>query len=90
MDNSIYEVTHDESYMEIDIFNLDKSKHFTKRIIDQRQGTEIKEKYYIFDLPSAEEYCPPVPTRKIVLTDRKQVQDFLNLISKIQKGEIHD
>ena len=55
----------------------------TRFIFDD--GTE---RYYIFNMPTAEESVPVKPVLKITLDTREAVQEFFDALSKVQKGEV--
>jgi len=68
-----------------------KSK-LTGNLLCARKSHNIKneskrqpEKYYIFNLPSDEERLPPVPTVKIELETKEEVQAFFDYLSKQNK-----
>lgn len=78
------EVQHLEDCTIIKTISKNTGTHLCTRIISEEQG----EHYYVFNMPLTEERIPPKPVRKIVLTDKKEVEAFLNALSKISKGDI--
>lgn len=62
------------------------NKHLSSRISD----SDLEEEhYFIFNYPDDDERIAPKPVLKINLDTRKEVQDFLNALSKIQKENNH-
>lgn len=80
------EVTKENGYTYIKIYSSTNKVHFTTRIIPPEDIEEL-ETYYIFNLPHPEETQEPRPRIKIHLDTREEVQAFVNLLSKLQKGE---
>ena len=64
----------------------------TKTLLCARKAHNIEdeekrepERYYIFNLPTAEESLPLTPVAKIELKTREEIQSFLNYFAKMQK-----
>ena len=77
-----------EPYTELNVFSKDGQRHFTTQTIISKEEDEPSEiKYYIFDMPLPEERCAPKIVRKMTLTSKEEVQAFLDVLAKIQKGE---
>lgn len=74
----------------IKTFSKKTGKCLCSRIVNRSQTNPDPEKYYIFELPEAEESLPPRPKRKITLETKEEVQLFLNYISKMQKERDKD
>lgn len=48
---------------------------------------ESPEKYYVINLPTAEESQPPVPKTQIVLETKEQVQTLMDALAKTNGGK---
>ena len=76
-------------YTEINTFSVDGARHFATRTITSIKNEDrSEEKYYIIDMPLTEESLPPKVIRKITLETKEEVQTFLDILAKIQRGEI--
>ena len=76
-------------YTEINTFSVDGARHFATRTITSIKNEDrSEEKYYIIDMPLTEESLPPKAIRKITLETKEEVQTFLDILAKIQRGEI--
>lgn len=62
------------------IFSKDKIRHFASCVNDRE-----KVKYYIIDLPLAEESQPVKGVLKIELTTPEQVQTFFDILNKARR-----
>lgn len=66
------------------VFSKKTKKHLSSRVSDSDLE---EERYFIFNYPDDDERIAPKPVLKINLETREEVQEFLNAIAKIQKGE---
>lgn len=66
------------------VFSKKTKKHLSSRVSDSDLE---EERYFIFNYPDDDERIEPKPVLKINLETREEVQEFLNAIAKIQKGE---
>lgn len=80
------EVVKENGYTHIKLYSSTKGTLFATRIIPPEEAEEL-ETYYIFNLPDPEETQEPRPRIKIRLDTREEVQAFVNLLGKLQKGE---
>ena len=69
--------------------NTTNIKLCSRKTPTQEDSTE-KETYYIFNIPVDDERLPDVPTMKINLKTKEEVQAFLNYISQLQKVNTND
>lgn len=53
-------------------------------------GDYEPEKYYIFEMPDADERQPPIPKFKLHLDTKEEVQAFFNAIAKLTKEKEND
>ena len=60
--------------------------HLCTRIISDNG----EEHYYVFNMPINEERIAPKPVMKINLDTKEAVQEFFNVLNRIQQGEIND
>ena len=67
----------------IKVIGQETKVHFCTEIID-KEGNQY---YYIFNFPAPEERRPPIAKQKITLKTKEEVQAFMNILSKLQKGE---
>lgn len=67
----------------IKVFSINSDECLAARI----SYDDKPEKYYIFNFPSPEERIPPIPKKRIVLNNIKQVQAFFDGLQKMQ--ELH-
>ena len=57
------------------------------RVYDIREDSQKRdpEKYYIYEMPTAEESVPPIPVMQLKLQNYKEVQAFFDYTSKRNK-----
>lgn len=67
------------------VFSKNTGIHYCSRVIPHNEQEE--EKYYVYNMPQDNERQPPHAVRKIMLATREEVQNFFQILSKIQKGE---
>ena len=82
------ETIEDENYFFIKVYSKNNGTHFCTRIMPKT--TDEEGHYYIFNMPADNERCEPIAIQKIKLETREEVQNFFDILSKIQKGEIDD
>lgn len=66
------------------VYSVKSGRCLASRVFDHRQevNNPEPERYYIFEIPEANESLPPIPKLKINLETREQVQAFFNAVSK--------
>lgn len=70
-------------YTSLKVYSNTSKQHLSTRIVFE-DGVEC---YYVFNMPPDEDRVPPKKIAKITLDDRKDVENFLKILSKLQKGE---
>lgn len=66
----------------IKTFSKKTNKLLCERAIFEETG---EEKFYIYEMPEAEESQPPRPRRKIVLETQEEVQKFFDILAHFSK-----
>lgn len=72
----------------VKIYSLLTNKCLCSRVFDIRDASSPNrdpEKYYIFEIAEAEESLPPVPTYRLELQTKKEVQKFFDFLSEQNK-----
>ena len=79
----IMEKEEDERAVRLKVVSNKTGKVLCERIIPE-EGDEI---YYVYEMPDPNERIAPKPVQKIVLETPEEVQAFMDILSKLQKGE---
>ena len=77
-----------DDYKYVDIYSKKTHTKLTSRVtyigdMESRKG----EKYYIYNLPLAEERNPDIPKCRITLETREEVQAFVDAIARMNKEQ---
>ena len=67
----------------IKTYSVNTGNYLCMRMIPSEDNKIDIEHYYIFNMPEDSERQPPKPVRKIVLETKEEVQEFFNILSKI-------
>lgn len=71
----------DEDTLTLQIFSQKTNKHLCSRVITLEDGNE---EYFIFNYPDSDERIAPKPVMKITLETKEEVQEFFNILNKIE------
>ena len=73
----------------IKTYSVNTGNYLCMRMIPSKDNKTDIEHYYIFNMPEDNERQPPKPVRKIVLETKEEVQEFFNILSKINKKDLN-
>lgn len=75
-----------DDYKYIDIYSKNTHQKLTSRVtyIGDNQS-HTSEKYYIYNLPTAQERLADIPKYKLELKTREEVQAFLDALARLNK-----
>ena len=76
----------DGGFTAVETYSVKNNKYLASRVYNIEDDS-IPEKYYIFELPDADEVNPPLPYTRIVLDSKEQVQAFFDCLSKSKEEE---
>ena len=79
----IMEKEEDEHAVRLRVVSNKTGKTLCERIIPE-EGDEL---YYVYEMPDPDERIPPKPIQKITLETPEEVQAFMDILSKLQRGE---
>lgn len=81
----------DENHIAAKIYSKKTGKYLCARIA-RKPDDEVKEreKYYIFETPDKEESRAPIPTYKLELKTKEEVQKFFDALAKQRKEHQND
>lgn len=83
----VSESTTDESSTVYEIYSKASDNLLCYRVIPK----DTQERYYVVNMPADDERIPPKPVRTVTLDTREAVEEFLNALGHIQKGDYkHD
>ena len=75
------------------VYSIKTNKCLCSRVSSENrvEGQEhIPERYYVFEMPDADERKAPIPKIRLNLETREEVQAFFNAISKMRKEHEND
>ena len=78
----------EEQYIVLNTYSKNTDTLFCARKIpcDENDTDEI---YYVYNMPQDDERQLPKVKRKIVLENKEEVQAFLDVLGKLQRGELN-
>lgn len=79
------EIKEEDNFKILNVYSKKTKKLLCSRHIPLNENERTY--FYIYEMPDNDERRAPPAKRKIVLETREEVQEFFNILSKIQKGD---
>ena len=80
----------DDYHLATNIYSKKTNKILCGRVTDMRTDEDVErdaERYYIYNSPEPDESLPAIPTRKVVLETKEQVQALFDWMKRVREGE---